>query len=189
VRCFRRLRRSGGRGLIGASRLRQELSQSEHTDALRGPGRADAVRLNADEFVCGPSSNGRVAARTACPITIDGPLRRADLPGLYTRVCQALEDRSGGSLVCDVAGIVSDAVAVEALCRLQLGARRHRCEVHLRNASAELLGLVRYLGLDDVLRVELVDIERQPEKREQPLGVQEECDLLDPGRRELDNLE
>ena len=129
-----------------------------------------------------------MAAGTAYPITIQGPLRRADLPALYARVCQALEDHSGGSLVCDVAGIPGDAVAVEALCRLQLGARRHRCEVHLRNASAELLGLVAYLGLDDVLRVELVDVERQTEEGEQPLGVEEEGDLPDPGGRELDDL-
>lgn len=121
---------------------------------------AEAVRINADEFACGASSNARVAARTAYPITIQGPLRRADLPGLYTRVCRALADHTGGSLVCDVSGIAGDAVAVEALCRLQLGARRHRCEVSLRNASAELLELVAYLGLDDVLRVELVDVER-----------------------------
>lgn len=58
-------------------------------------------------------------------------------------------------MVCDVAGLPGDALAVEALCRLQLRAKRQGCEVRLRNASAELLGLVRFLGLDDVLRPDL----------------------------------
>ncbi len=130
-----------------------------------------------------------MAAGTAYPLTIHGPLRRADLPGLYTRVCRALADHRGRSLVCDVSGIAGDAVAVEALCRLQLGARRHRCEASLRNASAELLELAVYLGLEDVLRVELVDVERKTEERKQPLGVKEEGDLPNPVRRELDDLE
>ena len=89
------------------------------------------------------------------PIDVWGPLDRSDLPGLYMRVCTALGDRAGELAVCDVAGVVADAVAVDALCRLQLGAKRHGGEVRLRNASAELLELVRYLGLDDVLRPEL----------------------------------
>lgn len=94
---------------------------------------------------------------TECPssVTIRGPLRRADLPGLYARVCRTLEAQSGSPVVCDVASVASDAIAVEALCRLQLGARRHRCEVRLRNASQELLDLVAYLGLADVIRPEL----------------------------------
>ena len=94
-------------------------------------------------------------------VTIRGPLRRADLPGLYTRVCRTLEAHAGSPLVCDVASVASDAIAIEALCRLQLGARRHRCEVRLRGASDGLLELVADLGLADVLRAELaVELER-----------------------------
>ena len=94
-------------------------------------------------------------------VPIRGPLRRADLPGLYARVCRTLEAHAGSPVVCDVTSVASDAIAVEALCRLQLGARHHRCEVRLRGASDELLELVAYLGLGDLLRAELaVELER-----------------------------
>jgi ABC-type transporter Mla MlaB component len=40
---------------------------------------------------------------------------------------------------------------VDALARLQLGARRSGCTVRLANASRELLELVELMGLTDVL--------------------------------------
>jgi ABC-type transporter Mla MlaB component len=89
------------------------------------------------------------------PIKIYGPLERADLPGLYARVCQALGAAAGQTIACDVAGIAGDAVAVEALCRLQLGARHWRCRVKLRNAEKGLLDIVAFMGLGDVIRPEL----------------------------------
>jgi hypothetical protein len=52
---------------------------------------------------------------------------------------------------CDVSGVPADAVTVDALARLQLAARRSRCRVRLRNASDELLALVSFMGLADVL--------------------------------------
>ena len=52
---------------------------------------------------------------------------------------------------CDVAGIEPDAVTVDALARLQLAARRYGCQVRLRGASRELLELVAFMGLADVL--------------------------------------
>ena len=42
-------------------------------------------------------------------------------------------------------------VTVEALARLQLAAHRYGCRVTLRNASAELLDLVAFMGLRDVI--------------------------------------
>jgi ABC-type transporter Mla MlaB component len=54
-------------------------------------------------------------------------------------------------VVCDVAGVEPDAVAVEALARLQLGARRHGRRVQLRGASPELCALIELLGLTEVL--------------------------------------
>ncbi len=84
-------------------------------------------------------------------VAIRGPLGRGDLPGLYTRVCRLLEANAGGVVLCDVAEIASDAVAVEALARLQLGARRHACEVRLRHASNELRDVVTFMGLRDVV--------------------------------------
>jgi len=82
---------------------------------------------------------------------IRGPLVRRDLPGLYARVCAQLASAAGGTLVCDVASVAVDAVAVEALARLQLGARRHRCRVLIANAPKELRELVDLFGLEEVL--------------------------------------
>ena len=42
-------------------------------------------------------------------------------------------------------------MTVDALARLQLAARRHGCQVRLRHASTELLELVAFMGLSDVL--------------------------------------
>jgi hypothetical protein len=63
------------------------------------------------------------------------------------------------------------------LARVRLAVRRLGYELRLRNASPELLELVSLAGLDQVLRVEAG---RQPEEREDPLGVEEEGDLGDP---------
>jgi ABC-type transporter Mla MlaB component len=83
---------------------------------------------------------------------VDGPIARADLPGLCERICALLE-QSGGARValCDVGTVGVDAVTVDALARLQLAARRHGCQVRLRNASGELRELVAFMGLQDVL--------------------------------------
>jgi ABC-type transporter Mla MlaB component len=83
---------------------------------------------------------------------IRGPLERSDLPGLYARICAQLAATHGGTLVCDVARVAVDAVAVEAFARLQLGARRHRCRVLIANAPAELDELIQLFGLEEVLR-------------------------------------
>jgi ABC-type transporter Mla MlaB component len=82
---------------------------------------------------------------------IRGPIARGDLPGLCDRVCALLEQTRAGVAICDVGGVAPDAVTIDALARLQLGAGRHGCRVRLRNASAELRELVDFMGLRDVL--------------------------------------
>jgi ABC-type transporter Mla MlaB component len=82
---------------------------------------------------------------------IRGPISRADLPGLRDRVYRLLAEGGPGVAICDVHGVEADAVAVDALCRLQLGARRHDCRICLRHASRELLELVAFMGLTEVL--------------------------------------
>ena len=52
----------------------------------------------------------------------------------------------------DVRDVDPDAVTVDALARLQLAARRLSCRLLLRNASPELLELVAFMGLADVLQ-------------------------------------
>jgi ABC-type transporter Mla MlaB component len=83
--------------------------------------------------------------------TIGGPITRADLPGLYERVCALLEQSGAGVVLCEVRGVEPDAVAVDALARLQLGARRQGCRVRLCNAGDDLLRLVAFMGLTEVL--------------------------------------
>ena len=82
---------------------------------------------------------------------IRGPIAREDLPGLCDRVCSLLERSGGGIVLCNVSDVPADAVTVDALARLQLGARRHGCRVRLVNAASELRELVAFMGLDDVL--------------------------------------
>jgi hypothetical protein len=92
--------------------------------------------------------------------------------------------RSSGRLVstmqrltCDVRALPADAAAVDALARLQLAAHRAGLELCLCHASAELRCLIVFTGLEEVLGVEL---EREPEEREERLGVEEERQLDDP---------
>jgi ABC-type transporter Mla MlaB component len=84
-------------------------------------------------------------------VRIRGPLQRSDLPGLYARVCALLTANQGAAFVCDVSEVAIDAVAVEALARLQLGARRSGCTVRLVSAPRELIDLVSFMGLQDVI--------------------------------------
>jgi hypothetical protein len=82
---------------------------------------------------------------------IDGPIARADLPGLCTRVCGLLAESGAEVALCEVVGVEPDAVTIDALARLQVAARRNRCQVRLRNASSELIELIAFMGLTDVL--------------------------------------
>ena len=91
------------------------------------------------------------ASADTVAFAVRGPIARADLPGLCARVCALLERSRAGVVLCDVRGVAPDAVTVDALARLQLAARRHGCRVRLRHASDELLELVAFMGLSDVL--------------------------------------
>ena len=66
---------------------------------------------------------------------------------------------------------------VDALARLQLEARRAGLCVSIREAPQELTVLIGLCGLGDALGVEPG---REPEQREQRLGVEEEAELDDP---------
>lgn len=91
------------------------------------------------------------AAPPTVALAIRGPITRADLPRICDRVCRLLNESGAAVVVCDVHGVEPDAVTVDALARLQLAARRHACQVRLRHASCELLELVAFMGLTDVL--------------------------------------
>jgi ABC-type transporter Mla MlaB component len=86
---------------------------------------------------------------------IHGPIARSDLPGLCARVCALLRASPATLVVCEVGTVHPDAVTVDALARLQLAARRSGRRIELRNASREVLELVEFMGLEDVLAEEL----------------------------------
>jgi hypothetical protein len=80
-------------------------------------------------------------------------------------------------VVVDASMLASDGATIDRIARLQLAAHRlGRC-VLLRGPSADLRSLIAFAGLDEVLRVEA---RREPEQREEPLGAEEERQLLDP---------
>jgi ABC-type transporter Mla MlaB component len=87
----------------------------------------------------------------ALNFAITGPIGRQDLPGLCERVCALLAGSNAAVAICDVRGVEPDAVTVDALARLQLAAQGYGCRVRLRGASADLVELVAFLGLEDVL--------------------------------------
>ena len=91
------------------------------------------------------------SAEQTLAFVVRGPIGRADLPGLCDRVCTLFERTSPDLALCDVSSVEPDAVTVDALARLQLAARRYGCKVRLRSASDELLELVAFMGLTDVL--------------------------------------
>lgn len=90
-------------------------------------------------------------APTTMTFSVWGPIAREDLPGLSDRVCRILASSGAGVALCDVRDVEPDAVTVDALARLQVAARRTGCAVRLTNASDELLELVAFMGLTDVL--------------------------------------
>jgi ABC-type transporter Mla MlaB component len=82
---------------------------------------------------------------------IDAPIARTDLPRLCEQVCSLIERTGADVALCDVSKVDPDAVSVDALARLQLAARRRGCQARLRGASNELLDLLAFMGLRDVL--------------------------------------
>jgi ABC-type transporter Mla MlaB component len=111
-------------------------------------------------------------------LQIGGPIARADVPGLCAQLCALVGDGGAERVVCDVASLAHpDAGTVDALARLQLAARRLGYRLRLRRASVELQELLAFMGLGDVLRLE---VWWQTEERKQRFCVEEERELGDP---------
>ena len=83
---------------------------------------------------------------------VGNPVDPAHLPALCERLGALLEGSEGAIVVCDVGGdVAADVVAVDALARLQLTARRLGCRLRLRHASRDLHDLLAFTGLADVV--------------------------------------
>ena len=100
---------------------------------------------------------------------------RADVVAACARLRALAAGEGIERVACDVGELAAELAAVDALARLALVARRLGCPLRVRRASPQLRDLVELCGLTERLGVEG---ERQPEEREQPLGVQKR---VDPG--------
>lgn len=86
-------------------------------------------------------------------LRIDGRIDRDDVEPLCDRVHSLLEAGHADLVVCDVSRIVApDAVAVDALARMQLTAHRLGYGIRVRHACPYLVGLLFLSGLSDVVR-------------------------------------
>lgn len=86
-------------------------------------------------------------------LRIDGRIDRDDVERLCDRVRTLLEAGQADLLVCDVSRLFApDAVAVDALARMQLTAHRLGYGIRVRHACPYLVGLIFLSGLSDVVR-------------------------------------
>jgi ABC-type transporter Mla MlaB component len=114
-------------------------------------------------------------------LVIDGPIACSDVAVLCERVSVLLATGEVDSIVCDVGALARvDAVAVDALARLQLTARRLDCRIWLRGVSGELRELLAFVGLSEALPELLVGPQRQAEEREERGSVEERVEADDP---------
>jgi ABC-type transporter Mla MlaB component len=126
-----------------------------------------------------------------------GPVPRDGIPALCERARRLLAGCDAGPLSCDVDALANpDAATIDALARLQLTALRLGHRVELQRARGPLVELLVLSGLSGVLRcagsgprASRVQAWREPEHREQALGVQEEADPDDPAVGDLQDLE
>ena len=84
-------------------------------------------------------------------IVLAGAIARNDVPLLCEHLRDQIERHDLDLIDCEVSDILVDLVAVEALARLQLTARRHGCRVSLVGASSELESLLGLCRLSEVL--------------------------------------
>ncbi len=122
-----------------------------------------------------------MAASGPCTIVlaVGGPLGRTDVPALCACVRDLLEVSGADVVVCDVRGLDDgDALAIDLLARLQLTARRLGARMDVCHASERMVSLLAFTGLAEACGLS-VERERQPEQREERLGVEEEGELDD----------
>jgi hypothetical protein len=84
---------------------------------------------------------------------------------------------SAGTVVLNCAHLDPSVAAVDHVARLRLCMRRGGYRLCLANVSEELRRMIELAGLAECLGVE---VQGQPEQREQLGGVEEEGDVADP---------
>lgn len=115
-------------------------------------------------------------------LDMSSSVSRATIAGLCERVREMLGIRGVHLVTCEVGALTDpDPVAVDALARMQLTARRAGGSIRLRHARARLRDLLAAIGLCEALPRcgRTVRAERETEQREQA-GIDEEVDPADP---------
>jgi ABC-type transporter Mla MlaB component len=111
-----------------------------------------------------------------------GPIAQSSVPDLCERLRLLLVIGDVDLVTVEVGGLASpDQVAIDALARLQLTARRLGSSIRLRHAREKLRDLLVLTGLSEELPAsgDLLGPGRQPEEREQA-RLDEEVDPADP---------
>ncbi|MEU9555278.1 STAS domain-containing protein [Streptomyces fumanus] len=117
-----------------------------------------------------------VDAVTPAVLVLPGSVSREETPRLCDEVRGLLERTGTGVVVCDAGGLgpgPPGLETIELLARLQLTARRAGGLIRLRAPRPALRALLDLVGLP-------IEVERQPEQREPPLGVEEAVEPGDP---------
>lgn len=123
-----------------------------------------------------PAGLPLVDAKTPSVLVLPGPVTRDELTRLCDAVRAALRATRTGTVVVDVGALGPPGLgAVDTLARLQLAARRGGGRILLRDADPALRALLDLVGLPVP-----TEVERHPEEREPPLGVEVEVEPGEP---------
>src|SRR5207245_2850967 len=129
----------------------------------------------------GGSARGRGGGRGGSPGRGAGPARRRRRPacgrarwsGPRAGASAGREEGHGEVVICDVGEVVDpDAIAVDALARLHLTARRLGYRLHLLDTGEELRDLLDLMGVADVFARLPLESRGEAEQREQVLGIE-----------------
>jgi len=97
---------------------------------------------------------------TTLALVVAGVVDDQAIEALCARLRRLLADdcsaAPGAPVTCDVGNVAApDLVTVNALARLQLVAERRGRSIRLQQPSPVLVELIRFVGLEDVLQVDL----------------------------------
>lgn len=129
------------------------------------------------------SSRARARAGSGeADLVMTGPITRAGIMDLCACARGLLEGCDARVVVLDLGDIAPDAVAVDALARLQLTVGQAGKRIRFRRACGEIRQLVALMGLADILTFDSgssVEPGWEVEEGEQVRGVEEERDPRD----------
>ena len=83
-------------------------------------------------------------------LVLCGRLERAGMAGFCERVRALIEESAADAVICDVAAVHPDAVAMDLLGRLRLAVVRSGCGFHVRGLPDDLHDLLDLCGLGDL---------------------------------------